>query len=190
MQYGEVAEKQQLLSETFGINIEEKLLEMTFESNRAVVLTASLLASPVLLLLDKPFDMVSSGMYKRFIKEIVKTYFEGGTVVISAERYEDVEVLCSDYLFLKEGKVTHHFVGRKNLPPNAKVITIRGCSAVPEEINLQLLSQKEDTRRYLYEGNDMEDLAAILGKIRCQSFTVEELQMEERVYSDYTRWML
>ena len=108
----EVAEEDKIaLLQEFNINIEEKLLEMTFESNRAVSVAASLLAKPTLLLLDKPYDMVSSTMYKKFVKEIVKPYFAGGSVVITAEKYEDVEVLCSDYIFLKNGKADKFIFG-------------------------------------------------------------------------------
>lgn len=190
LKYGDVTEQKEALAELFNIHMEEKLLEMTFESNRAVAVTASLLASPELLLLDKPFDMVSRGMYKRFIKEIVKTYFAGGSVVISAERYEDVDVLCSDYIFIKNGKVTKHFFGRKNLPLNSKVVTVCGCTSMPAGTNLQPLCKKGDCMRFVYGGGDMGELAAYLATMECQDFTVEQLPVEEQIYSDYTRWML
>ncbi|MBQ8526920.1 MAG: hypothetical protein IJ429_00475 [Lachnospiraceae bacterium] len=190
MKFADVTEEKEKLLETFDINIEEKLLEMTFEGNRAVAMTASLLAAPTLLLLDKPFDMVSHVMYKKFIKEIVKTYFSGGSVVISAEKYEDIDVLCSDYIFVKNGKADKHFVGRKNLPTASKVVTIWGCSSMPGDLKLLPLCKKGDCMRFIYKGNDVSRLAEHLSLTKCNNFTVEELGVEEQIYSDYTRWML
>ena len=190
MKFGDVEEEKAALLELFNIDIEEKLLDMTFESNRAVAMTASLLATPMLLLLDKPFDMVSSVMYKKFIKEIVKTYFSGGSVVISAERYEDIELLCSDYIFLRDGKADKHFVGRKNLPVTSKIVTIWGCSSMPGDLKLIPLCKKGDCMRFIYNGDDVSRLAAHLSLTKCTDFTVEELGIEEQIYSDYKRWML
>lgn len=186
----EVSEEDKIaLLQEFNINIEEKLLEMTFESNRAVSVAASLLAKPTLLLLDKPYDMVSSTMYKKFVKEIVKTYFAGGSVVITAEKYEDVEVLCSDYIFLKNGKADKHFFGRKALPVGSKIVTLWGCESMPAGMELRPLCKKGDCLRFIYRGGDVKELAMCLERIQCRDFTVEQLRVEEEIYSDYSRWI-
>jgi len=190
LQYGDITEHKRELAEAFDINMKEKLLDMTFESNRAVAVMASLLAEPTLLLLDQPYDMVSTAMYKKMIKEIVKTYFAGGSVVIAARRYEDVDVLCSDYIFLKDGAVFKHFYGRKTLPTTSKVVTIRGCTSMPGGLKMVPLCKKGDCLRFLYKEDKPEELAAHLSQTKCHNFTVEDLGVEEQIFSDYTRWML
>lgn len=190
MNYGDVKEEKARLLEYFEIDAAEKLLEMTFEKNRAVAMMGSLLAKPTLLLLDCPFDMVSPVMYKKIIKEMVKTYFDGGTVVLTADRYEDIEVLCSDYIFIRKGKVEKRYYGRKNLPAAHKIVTIWGCEEMPGDLGLKPLCKKGDCIRFIYEGEDSGTLASYLNHTVCRKFTVEEMSVGDVIYHDYKRWML
>ena len=190
MNYGEVSEERARLLEYFDIDPKEQLLNMTFEKNRAVAVTASLLAKPTLLLLDHPFDMVSSTMYKKIITEMVKTYFAGGTVILTADKYEDIDVLCSDYVFIRKGKIQKRYYGRKNLPMAHKIVTIWGCEGMPGELKLKPLCKRGDCIRFIYEGEDAGALASHLNRTVCRKFTVEEMSVEDVIYQDYKRWML
>lgn len=173
----------------FGIDEDETLLEMTFEQNRLVSIIQAMMAKPVLLLMDRPYDMLGDKAYKLLLKEMIGQYFEGTAMVIAAEHFEDVVMPCHQYLFLDEGKITAHY-NRTQLPRLPKIVTIWGgdVSSFQRE-KIEILIKRKQYIRFLYRGQDMQKLAAQLANTGCDNFTIEELSMEEEIFHNYERWL-
>lgn len=177
------------LLDVFDIDENEALLEMTFEQNRLVSIIQAMMAKPVLLLLDRPYDMLGDKAYKLLLKEMIGQYFEGTAMVIAAEHFKDVVMPCHQYLFLDEGKITAHYT-RTQLPRLPKVVTIWGgdISSFQQE-KMEILVRKKQYIRFLYRGQDMQELAVRLAKTGCDNFNIEELSMEEEIFQHYERWL-
>lgn len=186
---GRLAAEAARLLTVFGIDEDETLLEMTFEQNRLVSIIQAMMAKPVLLLMDRPYDMLGDKAYKLLLKEMIGQYFEGTAMVIAAEHFEDLVMPCHQYLFLDEGKITAHYT-RTQLPRLPKVVTIWGgdISSFQRE-KMEILVRKKQYIRFLYRETDIKELAVRLAKIGCDNFNIEELSMEEEIFHNYERWL-
>ncbi|MDE6760086.1 MAG: hypothetical protein K2J90_05310 [Lachnospiraceae bacterium] len=174
----------------FNIDVRDLLLEMTIEQNRLVSVIQAMMAKPALLLLNRPYDMLTERTFKVLLKEVVALYAQGGTVVLAAEHYDDVVLPAHDYIFLKEGKVIGRFA-KNQLPVPAKVVTLWGGSISPMlSEKMTMLTRRKGYCRFLYEEQNMKELALRLSITGCKNFNIEELTMEEMLFKDYERWIL
>lgn len=185
----EVKKEAARLLDVFDIDENEALLEMTFEQNRLVSIIQAMMAKPVFLLMDRPYDMLGDKAYKLLLKEMIGQYFEGTAMVIAAEHFEDLVMPCHQYLFLDEGKITAHYT-RTQLPRLPKVVTIWGgdISSFQRE-KMEILVRKKQYIRFLYRETDIKELAVRLAKTGCDNFNIEELSMEEEIFHNYERWL-
>lgn len=186
---GEAEAEAVRLLDAFGIDEAEALLEMTFGQNRMVSVIQAMMAKPSLLLMNRPYDMLGERMYQLLLKEMIRQYFEGTSIVIAAESFGDVVMPCNQYVYLEKGRVKASY-SRTQLPRLSKVVTMRGgeISAFQPE-KLEILVRRKQYVRFLYREPDMQELAARLGRAGCDDFTVEELSMEEELSCDYERWL-
>ncbi|MDE5863370.1 MAG: hypothetical protein K2H34_03375 [Lachnospiraceae bacterium] len=173
----------------FNIDKRELLLNMTFEQNRLVSVIQAMMAKPSLLLLNRPYDMLTEKTHKLLLKEIVALYAQGSTVILAAEHFEDVVLPAHDYIFLKEGKILGSFT-KNQLPVPAKVITMWGgsVSSMLSE-KMTMLIRRKGYCRFLYRETNMKELALRLSMTGCKNFNIEELTMEEMLFEDYERWL-
>lgn len=177
------------LLSTFGIDENEALLEMTFEQNRLVSIIQAMMAKPVLLFMNRPYDMLKKKTYQLLLKEIIEQYFEGTAIVIAAQSYEDVVLPCNKYIFFENGKVRAGY-DRTQLPQPSKVVTMWGgelSAMLPEK--MEMLAQGRQYFRFLYREQNMQELAFRLSKTGCDNFNIEELTMEEELFGNYERWL-
>lgn len=185
----EILNEADRLVNIFNIDKGELLLDMTFEQNRLVSVIQAMMARPALLLLNRPYDMLTEQTYKLLLKEIVALYAQGSTVILAAEHYEDVVLPAHDYIFLKDGRITGSFT-RGQLPVPAKVITLWGgsVSSMLSE-KMTMLVRRKGYCRFLYRETNMKELALRLSMTGCKNFNIEELTMEEMLFEDYERWL-
>lgn len=183
-----IREAVRLLS-LFKIDVNEQLLDMTFEQNRLVSVIQAMMAKPALLLLNRPYNMLKERTYKLLLKEIVDLYARGTTVVLAAEHYEDVVLPAHEYVFIKEGKIIGKFA-RNQLPVPAKVVTLWGGSTSPMlSEKMTMLTKRKGFCRFLYNEQNMKELALRISITGCRNFNIEELTMEEMLFANYERWI-
>ena len=184
-----VVEKQGLgLCKLFGIDPKEKLLELTFEQNRLVAMIQAIMMKPRLLLLDRPYDLISKAMYADLLRMLVKLRNAGMSIIIAADSYRDIIMPSDRYLFIKDGRIVANYK-RKELPRPAKVVTMDGGSLKLMKSSLMTILYQTPVRCcFLYREKNAEDLMARLYKSGCKNFSVDELSMEEEVFGNYERW--
>lgn len=184
-------EKQGLkLCRFFGIDPKEKLLDLTFEQNRLVAMIQAIVMKPRLLLLDRPYDLISKKQYADLLRMLVKLRNVGMSIIIAADSYRDIIMPSDRYLFIKEGKIVANY-GRKELPRPAKVVTMDGGSLSSMKNSLMTVLYQTPLRScFLYREQNAEDLMARLYKSGCKNFSVDALTIEEEVFKNYERWKL
>lgn len=174
----------------FEIDLEENLLDMTFEKNRLVAMIQAIMAKPKLLLLDRPYDMIGRQRYALLLKELVKLKADGATILIAAEAYDKVMLPCNQYVFLKDGSIYAQY-NRKELPTLSKVVQIEnGNPAVMNREHMKILYRTKKSWCFLYKEESVAELVLKIYQSGCTNFTVNELSMEEEVYGEYERWLL
>lgn len=172
----------------FGIDPKEKLLDLTFEQNRLVAMIQAILMKPNLLLLDRPYDLISQKKYADLLWMLVKLRNVGMSIIIAADSYRDIIMPSDRYLFIKEGKIVANYK-RKDLPKPAKVITMEGGSLKPMKSSLMTVLYQTKVRScILYREQNAKELMARIYKSGCRNFSVNELSMEEEVFKNYERW--
>ncbi len=185
----EAVEESVRLCELFGIDMNEQLLDMTFEHNRLMTMIQAMAMQPDLLLLDMPYDLLSDKAYGVLLKELVRLRMKGTTIVIAADAYSKVVLPTDRYLFLKEGQV-YRVYHTKELPHPAKVITLEGgVLKYMVHKKMHVLYRTKKRCCILYREYNVNELIARIYLSGCYDFSVNELSMEEEVYEDYERWM-
>lgn len=174
----------------FEIDVEENLLDMTFEKNRLVAMVQAIMAKPRLLLLDRPYDMIGTQRYALLLKELVKLKANGTTILIATEAYDKVMIPCNQYVFLKNGNIYAQY-NRKELPVLSKVVKFdNGNPAVFKRERMKVLCRTKKSWCFLYREESVAELVLKIYQSGCTGFTVNELSMEEEVYGEYERWLL
>ncbi len=185
----EAVEEAVRLCELFDIDMEEELLDMTFEQNRLVAMIQAMAMQPELLLLDMPYDLLSGKAYRILLKELVRLRVKGTAIVIAADAYDKVVIPCDQYIFLKGGAMYVTYRG-KELPHPAKVITLDGgVLKYMVHSKMRVLYRTKKKCCVLYKEEDVSELIARIYLSGCHNFSVNELTMEEEIYEDYERWM-
>ncbi len=185
----ELEEAAKRLVDIFGIDEKEPLLEMTFEQNRLVSMIQAMMAKPLLLLLNRPYDMLRENTYRLLIRELIGQFFDGTALVMAAQSYDNLIMPCHKYLFLESGKIKACY-NRDQLPRPSKVVTMWGgdiSSLLPEK--MEVLVKRRNYFRFLYREQSMRELAIRLSKTGCDNFNIEELTMEEEIFHNYERWL-
>ncbi len=180
-------EMQDALCEMFGINIEEILLEMTYQDNKLVQLIAAICAKPQLLILDEPFNFLSKAAYYKLMDYVKKLNDDGMTVIVAVEKFEHIRFYCNSYVYLYEGEVkASGKVAVDDVYP--KVVTVSGDDdrMLGEKMD-RLLFSRYGRDVYLYEGK-ISALTDILKSAGCLDWMVEEVTLEEQIHMDFTRW--
>ena len=177
------------LCDLFGINMEEQLLDMTFEHNRLVAMIQAIAMQPDLLLLDMPYDLLSDGVYGILLKELVHLRMKGTAIVLVADAYHKVVIPCDRYYFLKDGVIYAEYRA-KELPHPAKVITLDGgVLKYMVHSKMKVLYRTKKRCCILYREQDVSELIARIYLSGCHNFSVNELTMEEEIFEEYERWM-
>ena len=177
------------LCDLFNLDMEEQLLDMTFEHNRLLAMIQAIAMQPDLLLLDMPYDLLSDRVYGMLLKELVRLRMKGTAIIIVADAYNKVVIPCDRYIFLKDGEIYATYNG-KQLPHPAKVITLEGgVLKYMIHSKMQVLYRTKKRCGILYREQDVSELIARIYLSGCHNFSVNELSMEEEIYEDYERWM-
>ena len=180
-------ELQNELCEKFSVNIEEKLLDMTYQDNKLVQLIAAICAKPQLLLLDEPFNFLSKSTYYRIMDYVKKLNEEGMTVIVAVEKFEHIRFFCKSYVYLYEGEVKA-YGNVTDEDVYSKVVTIFDCKEKLSEDKMEkLITSNYGRDVYLYDG-DMDNLLDILHHTKCRDWLVEEMTLEEKIHMDFKRW--
>lgn len=183
-------ELQQRLCESFGIPIQDTLLSMTYQENKLVQIIAAVCASPRLLILDEPVNFLSKAAYRSLLLLLRELHKKGMTIIVAAEKYEDVRGFCDHFAYLKEGRLS----AAAEVPEpdiRKKVVTVTGLAGEAktrlEEHMTCCISEYGDRSVYLYEGKGSR-LSRILTGTAGEDWLVEELTLEEELDQNYERW--
>ena len=72
---------------------------------RLVLLLRALMSKPALLLLDEPLDGLDAASRERFTRCIALAAEDGGTLIVSAHREEDIPPFITGALILRDGRI-------------------------------------------------------------------------------------
>lgn len=179
-------EFQAMLCGKFAVPLKEQLLNVTYQQNKLTQLIAALCARPDFIILDEPMNFLEESVYHEILELLQEMNSKGTGVLVAVEKYRHIGKYCRHYAYMKEGRITA--IGE--VPPfdfRKKVVTIVNGQKQIDELMDGRIIQKGDRTVYLYQ-KDIGRLPEILQKAECQDFIVEEMELEEELENDFSRW--
>lgn len=122
---GEVEYMDQLLK-YFDIDVDQYLLDMTYECNKMTGILAALLTFPELLIIDEPGNFLSDDMFLKLMKLLKKMNGAGMTVIMAVEHFEEASGYCNRMMYLNDGQVVNKCKIRKDVDIYRKVTVCKG----------------------------------------------------------------
>lgn len=178
---------QNKLCEEFSVPLDAQLLDLTYQENKMAQIVTALCANPDFLILDEPMNFLDNETYLKVLDMLQERNRRGMGILLTTEKYGDAKGRCTDYAYLKEGKILAS--GEVPVPDyRKKIVTVTGGRQEGLEAVMDKVAELgEEKAAYLYQGA-MEELPAILNQAGGRDFTVEELTLEEELEKDYSRW--
>ena len=182
-------ELQDNLCEKYGINIDERMDNMTYQDNKLVQIIAAICAGPELFILDEPKKYLSEPVWQMVCEELKKMNETDTTIIVTVEKFEDIDRYCNCYACLRDKQV----IAVDNIEPGVachpvKVVTVAdGNNQYIEDICEKCIADNGDTHIYVYNG-EMNRLTDALARSGCSDWTVENMSFEENLAGDYSRW--
>lgn len=115
------------LIQYFDIDISEKLTNMTYENNKLVAIIGALMTFPEFLILDEPFNFLTSETSIKLLNMLKKFNDKGMTILIAVENYEELDNRCNRLMYLNDGKLIRKCKIRKDTD-SYKAITIKATN--------------------------------------------------------------
>jgi ABC-2 type transport system ATP-binding protein len=95
----------QELAETFDLDLDRKIIDLSSGNQKKVSILQSLAHSPQLLILDEPTTGLDPLMQAKFFNILREENSRGTTVFFSSHTLSDVQKLCRRVGIIKEGKI-------------------------------------------------------------------------------------
>lgn len=180
-------ELQNELCNTFNIDLDEYICEMTYQDNKLVQIIAAICTCPELLILDEPAKSLTSEAFSNLLVYLKEWNAAGISILITTQEYEEVRGYCNCYAYMKEGKILA--ADNVSAPDvRKKIISVEGGKInALERSSIQMVAEKNSKKSYIYEGS-MDSLAMMLGRSHFNDWLVEDMTLAEELTDDYSRW--
>ena len=178
------------MCEYFGVNIDVKLTDMTYNENKLAMLIGAMVTAPKLLILDEPMNFLTQESAMKLLGFLKFLSSRGMAILISAAEAKEVKDYCNRYIYFKDDAVAHSG-DMKDIYGSQKAITVVGGeqSLIRNLLGAPIF-QMRHRATYLYDkAMQSRTVPEIVGLMGNADVEVENLTLEEILDKDYTRWM-
>lgn len=170
----------------FDIDGKKKLADLSLGNKKKIAVTAGLLPTPELLILDEPTNGLDPLMQHRLFEELERHNKNGMTIFLSSHDLNEIQQHAHRAAFIREGKLVtvQNISKEKSL---GKVITLIGDKiplALFEKLGAAILKHQGDETRLLFEG-DLKEILPLLADRSIKDFTVTNPELEDQFMSLY-----
>ncbi len=172
------------LSQTFDIDVNRPLAQLSSGMKRKIALMAVLLPETPLVILDEPTNTLDPSMRDELLSQLLAAKDRGQAVLFSSHVLSEVEHVCDRVAILKKGRLVH-WQDMRNIP---EVHRVRVHATSPPDLS----SLPREVRTVENRGKDIVfecagDLADLLQWLARQP--IAELQVEPRGLAEiYSRF--
>lgn len=180
-------ELDRILCDEWEISLNKMLLGMTYRENKFIQIIGAICSKPQLLILDEPLNFLGTQGYELLLKKLCELNEEGMSIIIAAEKYEDVRGICKSFVYIEDGEMED----MKEMPTDDvrwKVITVKGDVSNEFIQGMEkTIAEKDNCTVFLYTGK-IEELTKYLNFLNNCDYLVEELTWQEEKEKDFSRW--
>ena len=141
------------LAKKLNLDLKQKIGKMSTGNRQKVALIIALMGRPKLLILDEPTNGLDPLVQAEFNKIIRELADSGSTVFISSHILSEIDELCDQFVFIKDGKIVANISKDELSKKASKSIAIKPTDKNREEIISWL---KKNKIQYEIEATDLE----------------------------------
>ena len=177
------------LSETFDLDLDRKIDDLSSGNTKKVALVQAMLHSPKLLILDEATSGLDPLIQNRFYDLLLDENRRGATVFFSSHTLGEVERLCKQVAIIKDGKIIANedveSLRRKRM--RRVVFAAEKNAEIPGLSSNRIVDLERDSERvaFLYAGTSVELIQDLSG-IELHALRIEEPSLEEVFIHYYT----
>jgi len=178
------------MCEYFGVDMDVKLTDMTYNENKLTMLIGAMVTAPKLLILDEPMNFLTQESTMKLLGFLKFLSSRGMAILITASEAKEVKDYCNRYIYFKDDAVAHSG-DMKDFYGTQKAITVVGGehSLIKNMLGTPIVQTKHRAT-YLYDkAMQSRTISEIVGLMGNADIEVENLTLEEMLDKDYTRWM-
>lgn len=123
------------------LDVNQKIGGLSTGNYQKVALIIALMHRPRLLILDEPTNGLDPLIQAEFNKIITELRDTGSTIFISSHILSDVQQLCDEFIFIKNGAIVAQLTKDDLLASTSKVVTIRTNDKNHDEV-VALLNER------------------------------------------------
>ncbi len=177
----------QELCNTFGVELEKNISELSLGNKKKVAIVQALLHKPKLLILDEPTNGLDPLIQQKLADTLMDLKAKGTTIFLSSHNLTEVETFCDRVAIIKEGKIIaiksiSEFANKKTKQVTLKLA--HDISANLLDLGVHNLKVDKDTISFNYSGN-INSLIALLSTYEINDLTIEEKRLSETFMSYY-----
>lgn len=174
------------LLQYFGVDVNEPLMDMTFEDNKMVYILGALMTAPELLILDEPANFLTEATMSKLLKLLQKLNVCGMTILMATESYEQTKDYCNKYMYLKEGEVVSVSEAPKQVDKYRSIVVYGGNTRLLDGMFGEPVSVDGDKRTYVTK-RSLPQIGIIINKSRLKESDVHigTITMEEMIDMGY-----
>lgn len=178
------------MCEYFGVDMDVKLTDMTYNENKLAMIIGAMVTAPKLLILDEPMNFLTQESAMKLLGFLKFLSSRGMAILLTASEAKEVKDYCNRYIYFKDDAVAHSG-DMKDFYGTQKAITVAGGehSLIQNMLGAPIVQTKQRAT-YLYDkAMQSRKISEIVGLMGNADIEVENLTLEEMLDKDYTRWM-
>lgn len=170
------------LAERLSFNLNRKFKTLSRGNRQKVGLISALMHKPELLILDEPTSGLDPLIQAEFNKILLEHKKSGGTAFISSHVLSEVQEVCDDVTFIREGRIiaTKPIAAiAKESPKEFSVETNDNelMTALKKLKGMEFVESSVSSAHGHYVG-DVNDLIKLLAKHKVDSLTLQDAELE------------
>lgn len=143
------------LTDRLKLDVGQKIGSLSTGNYQKTALVIALMHKPKLLILDEPTNGLDPLVQAEFNKIIFDLKKSGSTVFVSSHILSEVQEICDEFIFIKEGRIVAQLTRVDLINSTDKTIIVRTTSSNHDRVIGYL---KENDVDYRFENGDLDDL--------------------------------
>ena len=178
------------MCEYFGVDIDCRLPEMTYNENKLTMIIGAMVTNPKLLILDEPLNFMTLESGKKLLDFLKYLSSRGVSILITSEESRGVWEYCNKYVYMEDGSVIHAGDVTDYLGVQKAITMFTGEATLAQNLLGSPVARRNDRMTFIYDkAKQTRSLMDILKLINVSDVEIESLTLEEMINKDYTRWM-
>ena len=177
----DISDEAERLCALFSLDSKKRFRELSAGNKKKTALVCALSPQPDVIILDEPADGLDPLVQASLFSELKKRAAGGACILLSSHSLSDIQEHCSRAAFIHRGEILCITELKEEVRREQKIAVFTGGKP-PENTDIM---HRDDGTSAFYTEKDGQDLISLLSEINPESFTVENISLEEKFMALY-----